>query len=109
MGDSEISEIKGKLASVEASVAGLQVKFASLEGAVLTELRHLVHDVKNLDTKLGVFVPRNEVESTQVDHERRLEKIESGLTKVVWAVVTGWIGGVSTWLFFGSKIPPGTP
>lgn len=89
----------------EQDISDLKVKLASLEGAVLAEIRHLITDVKNIDAKLALVATRREVEESQLAVVRRVEKLESNQSRLAWAVISGWIGGITTWIFFGSKMP----
>jgi hypothetical protein len=80
----------------EQDISDLKVKLASLEGAVLTEIRHLVHDVKNIDAKLAAFVPRREAEATHDELKERVTSLEKDREWAVKNIIRVWLAGFMT-------------
>lgn len=70
----------------------LEAAFARLEGVVTTEIKHLAHDVKNLTMKLEASPTKREMEAA----ETRIDALEKNQSRVAWAIITAWIGGLST-------------
>lgn len=83
-------------------VESLKVELAGFKGEVLTELKHLAHDVKNVAQGMSAFVTRREVDEI---HERRrelhtalearVEKLEALVYKIAWAIFLAWLGGLA--------------
>jgi hypothetical protein len=80
-------------------VGALEVKLAGLEGTVLTELRHLSRDVKNILTAQAMLATKEELS----DQEKRIEKLEANQTWATRLIVAGWIAGAGV-VSFGKSL-----
>lgn len=101
------------------SIHALEVEMAELKGQILTEIRHISHDIKNIMQAMPSFISRTEHERAMVDVKekmvamevRTLEKVAALEKKVdlqftkdfderTWLsrqVRGAWIGGAITW------------
>lgn len=79
----------------------IEAAFARLEGVVTTEIKHLSHDVKNINQKLDAYPTQRDLSAVR-DRVASLEDSRSWLIKsVMWAWICGTgvvIGGVAAFL-----------
>lgn len=54
-----------------------------------TEIKHLAHDVKNLNTKLDAYSTRRELEAA----ENRITSLERNQNRAAWAIIGAWLSG----------------
>ena len=92
----------------------LKVDMAELKGTILTEIRHMGHDIKNIMQAMTLFMPRAEIDAnnkrfeekaaqSEVELKRRLERLENHLTWLWQTIGAAWIGGLITWVAFWPK------
>lgn len=79
----------------------LELAFARMEATVSSDLRHLVHDVKNLKMSLEAFMPSKQInEKHDAMDERhdalaeRVKVIEGHISRGAWAIVLAWVAGI---------------
>lgn len=89
----------------------LKTAVAELKGTVVTEVRHLAHDVKNLSQRIEAVMPRQEAEakhagmaSNHLHLEKRVEKLENNISRITWAIVMAWLGGLGVAASIGKKM-----
>jgi hypothetical protein len=74
---------------VAESATNLEAAFARLEGVVTTEIKHLSHDVKNLNQKLDAYATRRDLDAL----DGRVSNIEDDrrwMARQFWGI---WISG----------------
>lgn len=84
---------------------GIKVELAAFKGEVITELKHLGHDVRNLTQGMQLFVTRREVDDihqrrkeAHEDLEDRVDNLEKNQSRAAWAIILAWIGGLGVTL-----------
>jgi aminoglycoside phosphotransferase (APT) family kinase protein len=78
-------------------VEGIKVELAQLKGEVLTELKHLSHDVKGLTMGMQAFVTRREIDEihtrrkeAHADLEARVDRLEETQTWIFRSILGSW-------------------
>lgn len=79
----------------------IRVELSELRGEVLTELKHLSHDIRGLKQAMESLVTRREVtdihdrrKEAHMELERRVEKLEATRDRLVWAIVLQWLAAI---------------
>lgn len=80
---------------------GIKVELAAFKGEVITELKHLGHDVRNLTQGMQLFITRREVDDihqrridAHKDLENRVDKLEQNQARAAWAIIAAWLAGI---------------
>ena len=82
--------------------SNLQAAFARLEGVVTTEIKHLSHDVKNLNAKLDAYPTRRDLEAVS-DRVEDLEDRHKWLWRTGFSfALTVLASAIAAYLKFGS-------
>lgn len=91
----------GEVESLKTEIGGIREGMAGFKGEVITELKHIGHDIKNLIQAQAAFMPRTEIKEhlDRRDEARkelgdRVSRIEALIAKVAWAVFLAWIAGL---------------
>ena len=83
------------------SLAKIQIEMAQMRGEVITELKHITHDLKNLAQTITGMVTRAEINDKVAAHrdvhaalDARLVLVEGSIRKAAWAIIGAWISGL---------------
>lgn len=108
-------------AAINAAVHPLEVELAEVKGQILTEIRHISHDIKNMMQAMTQFVPRREIDEKFKDVGEKLSKLENRIEDDIAKVERkldayineqndekkfqrrtiygAWVGGGITWIW----------
>lgn len=74
------------------NISELAAAFSEFRGEMRAEVKHIGHDVKNINAKLDAYPTHRDLKAV----ETRVSVLESAQRKAAWAIITAWLGGLGT-------------
>ena len=72
------------------NIAELAAAFSEFRGEMRAEIKHLGHDVKNINAKLDAYPTHRDLKAV----ENRVSVLEAAQRKAAWLIIGAWISGL---------------